>query len=186
MAIKTINENDYIKDSRADINDNFAELDTLKAPLASPALTGTPTAPTPDPGDDSTKIATTEYVQDALSGATPIPISDSEIEDLWEGVDPVDPGGGGGGGYIIKFGRLTTTAQINSGGDAFYDCDFDSPMPDTNYSVFNSIVNNHSGSSNARLMVLDTDKTVNGFKMRIYASGNIASGNEFDWMAIHL
>ena len=37
--------------------------DTEKAPLASPAFTGTPTAPTPSAGDDSTKIATTAYVQ---------------------------------------------------------------------------------------------------------------------------
>ena len=33
-----------------------------KAPLESPALTGTPTAPTPNSADNSTKIATTEYV----------------------------------------------------------------------------------------------------------------------------
>ena len=32
------------------------------APLASPALTGTPTAPTPAAGDNSTKIATTAFV----------------------------------------------------------------------------------------------------------------------------
>ncbi len=38
----------------------------LRAPLASPALTGTPLAPTPSIGDDSTKIATTEFVQDAV------------------------------------------------------------------------------------------------------------------------
>lgn len=38
----------------------------LKAPLASPALTGNPTAPTPALNDNSTKIATTEYV-DRLS-----------------------------------------------------------------------------------------------------------------------
>lgn len=37
----------------------------LKAPLASPALTGTPTAPTPAAGDNSTKIATTAYVDNA-------------------------------------------------------------------------------------------------------------------------
>jgi hypothetical protein len=36
--------------------------------LASPALTGTPTAPTPSNGDNSTKIATTAYVQNSLSG----------------------------------------------------------------------------------------------------------------------
>lgn len=38
------------------------------APLASPALTGTPTAPTAAPGTDTTQIATTEFVQDAISG----------------------------------------------------------------------------------------------------------------------
>lgn len=36
------------------------------APLASPAFTGTPTAPTPTAGDDSTKVATTAFVQGAL------------------------------------------------------------------------------------------------------------------------
>lgn len=43
-----------------------------KADLASPALTGTPTAPTPTAGDDSTKIATTEFVNNylPLSGGT--------------------------------------------------------------------------------------------------------------------
>lgn len=38
-----------------------------KAPLASPALTGNPTAPTQSTGDDSTKIATTEYVNDEIA-----------------------------------------------------------------------------------------------------------------------
>lgn len=41
----------------------------LKADIASPTFTGTPTAPTPGVGDDSTKLATTEYVIDAI-GAT--------------------------------------------------------------------------------------------------------------------
>jgi hypothetical protein len=36
---------------------------TGAAPLASPALTGTPTAPTPSTSDNSTKVATTAYVQ---------------------------------------------------------------------------------------------------------------------------
>lgn len=44
-----------------------ASLDNY-APLASPTLTGTPTAPTPTVGDNSTNIATTEFVQTAISG----------------------------------------------------------------------------------------------------------------------
>lgn len=39
----------------------------LKAPLASPALTGTPTTPTPAKTDNSTKIASTAFVQTLLS-----------------------------------------------------------------------------------------------------------------------
>ena len=39
----------------------------LKAPLASPAFSGTPTAPTPAADDSSQKIATTEFVQEAVS-----------------------------------------------------------------------------------------------------------------------
>lgn len=42
----------------------------LKAPLASPAFTGTPTAPTASPGDVSTKLATTEFVSLIASSLT--------------------------------------------------------------------------------------------------------------------
>jgi hypothetical protein len=40
----------------------------LKAPLASPSLTGTPTAPTATVGTNTTQIATTEFVQSAMVG----------------------------------------------------------------------------------------------------------------------
>lgn len=45
------------------------ELD-LKAPLASPALTGIPTAPTAATGTSTTQVATTAFVQDAISNAS--------------------------------------------------------------------------------------------------------------------
>ncbi len=48
--------------------DHVHPTDTTRAPLASPALTGTPTAPTPSAGDNSTKLATTAYL-DRLLGA---------------------------------------------------------------------------------------------------------------------
>lgn len=46
------------------VNNNLA----LKAPIANPTLTGTAQAPTPAPGDSSTKIATTEFVQQTVAG----------------------------------------------------------------------------------------------------------------------
>lgn len=42
---------------------------SLFAKLVSPAFTGTPTAPTQSPADNSTAIATTEYVDDAVAAA---------------------------------------------------------------------------------------------------------------------
>lgn len=52
--------------------DTLAEIATelgLKAPLASPALTGTPTTPTASAGTNNTQIASTAYVDTAVSAA---------------------------------------------------------------------------------------------------------------------
>ena len=55
----------------AEIQTNIANLQTLSATLASPALTGDPTAPTQANADNSTNIATTAYVTDALVNGVP-------------------------------------------------------------------------------------------------------------------
>jgi hypothetical protein len=47
------------------------DLEDRKADLASPALTGTPTAPTPTVGDNSTKVATTAFVNTEISNDRP-------------------------------------------------------------------------------------------------------------------
>lgn len=47
-----------------------AAADALLAPLASPALTGTPTAPTQSAGNNSTRIATTAYADAAVAVET--------------------------------------------------------------------------------------------------------------------
>jgi hypothetical protein len=70
MAISTIASTDNGAVSLVKINDNFTDLDTTKADLASPALTGNPTAPTQSASDNSTKLATTEYVETAVISAT--------------------------------------------------------------------------------------------------------------------
>ena len=48
------------------ISTNTADI-LLKAPIASPAFTGVPTAPTPSTSDNSTQLATTAYVKANLS-----------------------------------------------------------------------------------------------------------------------
>lgn len=55
------------------ITDAIASI-ALKADLASPALTGTPTAPTATAGTNTTQIATTAFVTTAVSGSSGIPV----------------------------------------------------------------------------------------------------------------
>jgi len=76
MAITTIQGTDLPSDSRIVINDNFSDLDTTKADLASPTFTGTPTLPTgtvavtQTAGYNSTKLATTAYADIAAATVT--------------------------------------------------------------------------------------------------------------------
>lgn len=71
--LDTLRENVIDLDQRkAEANDvyNKTEVDTAlegKAPLASPALTGNPTAPTQAAGNNSTRIATTAFVRGELN-----------------------------------------------------------------------------------------------------------------------
>lgn len=51
---------------------NIATAIATKADLASPSLTGSPTAPTQSSGDSSTKLATTAFVAAALSAIYPV------------------------------------------------------------------------------------------------------------------
>ena len=50
--------------------DHVHPTDTSRAPLASPALTGTPTAPTAAAGTNTTQIATTAFVTSAIATAS--------------------------------------------------------------------------------------------------------------------
>ena len=52
--------------SQSDLNTALG----LKAPLASPAFTGTPTAPTPATSDNSTTVATTAFVKASINPTT--------------------------------------------------------------------------------------------------------------------
>jgi hypothetical protein len=56
--------------------DHVHPTDTSRAPLASPALTGTPTAPTPANGTNTTQIATTAFVRATRLDQLAAPASD--------------------------------------------------------------------------------------------------------------
>lgn len=95
---------------------------------ASPALTGSPTAPTPTSGDNSTKLATTAFVQAALSGS----------------------GGGmtllatvnASNSATVSFGSTYLTSSYNA-----YKIVIDSLLPVTNSVNFELQVSNDGGST---------------------------------------
>ena len=98
------------------LNRLVTQINTKFAPLNSPELTGAPTAPTPTAGDDSTKIATTEFVQDAIdsSGAVVNAISDSTIANAWNNIDPTSdaPGISYSGMTAAQAAAGTSTANM--------------------------------------------------------------------------
>lgn len=55
--------------------DHIHPTDTSRAPLGSPALTGTPTAPTATPGTNTTQIATTAFVEAAIPTIQPATVA---------------------------------------------------------------------------------------------------------------
>jgi len=85
MAITTILGTDLPSDSRTVINDNFTDLDTTKADLASPTFTGTPTLPTgttavtQSASDNSTAVATTAYADAGVAAATQTVFDTTEV-----------------------------------------------------------------------------------------------------------
>ena len=68
-ALDTLNELAAALGDDANFSTTVTNNLALKAPLASPSLTGTPTAPTATTGNNTTQIATTAFVQSAISGA---------------------------------------------------------------------------------------------------------------------
>lgn len=73
-----------------------------KAPLASPALTGTPTAPTPSAGDNDTSIATTAYVQTEIVG----------VQDLFIPASAMWPRVTGGCGVLTQYEMATSLFNV--------------------------------------------------------------------------
>lgn len=91
----------------------------LKAPLASPALTGTPTAPTAAAGTNTTQIATTAFVTDGLaakaSTANPALTGQASITGTVPGYMMVESDASNSQGQVYQNGSiLTLQADANN------------------------------------------------------------------------
>lgn len=110
-----------------------------KAPLASPALTGTPTAPTATAGTNTTQIATTAFVLQATGGTWVVNDSRAKTALNASGAAPI---------YAcrawVNFNGTTTPPTIRASGNVSsvtingtgnYTVNFTTAMPDANYST---------------------------------------------------
>lgn len=97
--------------------DTVSEL-ALRAPLASPAFTGNPTAPTPSANDNDTSIATTAYVQTELLARVQTVATFADLATLtgFAGqtvfVNGVAAEGYGAGNFTLKTGSVATVNGI--------------------------------------------------------------------------
>jgi hypothetical protein len=73
---------------KADLADTQTVLD-LKAPLASPAFTGAPSAPTPATGANTTQLATTAFVRTEITGLTKSNVGLSAVDNTADSAKPV-------------------------------------------------------------------------------------------------
>ena len=106
-----INNSDYVPildQSEGDINliNKKVRISTLHeflAPLDTPVLTGTPFSTTPPPGNNSTRIATTEFVQTELSQSL-------TLNSLTDVTNPTTPTAG----QILIYDDLSGTFVVKS------------------------------------------------------------------------
>lgn len=83
----------------------------LKANIESPALTGSPTAPTQSQGDNSTKLATTEYVDTAVGAGGDTPsYQDVLSQNNTSNVDAIHTFGTAVGTYGAAFSTESTSS----------------------------------------------------------------------------
>jgi hypothetical protein len=150
--------------SSANINGHLEGIDDeflLTAPLASPALTGTPTAPTATSGTNTTQIATTAFVTTAVAGA-------GGISSVSEDTDPTLGGDLKVGGFAItSTSNGDVTIDPNGTGDVVVGADL---MPDAN-------ATHYIGDENTRFISAYTN--VNGaiqFKAKNDQGASISKG----------
>ena len=108
-------------DAATQFLDALKALLALRAPLASPEFTGTPTAPTPSEGDDSTRIATTAFVaahapgymigEEKVLAYVPDPLPSGWLEENGAEVSRTV--------YSILFGKIGTTYGAGDGSTTF-------------------------------------------------------------------
>lgn len=138
----------------------WGKLKSHFAPLASPALTGTPTAPTAATGTSNTQIATTQFVADAINNNQSYKSGDTFSSRTWRAMGRSI--NSGKGIYCwIDFGKPITAsgATFSIGSiNAYYYNEATTP-------TFAKTVSSVTISGNELLFFLDTTNTLTAGKV---------------------
>jgi hypothetical protein len=134
--------------------DHIHPTDTTRAPLASPALTGTPTAPTATGGTNTTQIATTAFVTAA------IPTNNVKA---WVNFN-------GTGTVAIRASANVSSITDNGTGD--YTVNFTTAMTDANYAM-SGFAGDTGFTVGVTLSSWGTyTQTTSAFRLKVYYSLN--------------
>ena len=139
----------------------------LKAPLASPALTGVPTAPTAAAGTDTTQIASTAYVVDEipnqLNATGTAPIFACRV---WGLIDASS-----GTPTLLGDGNVSSVTDLGIGR---YRITFSTAMPSANYAVIGSAkdVDNSDTAQADRTIFLPYSLSTTSFHVVVTEASN--------------
>jgi hypothetical protein len=127
-TLDTLNELAAALNDDANFASTIASELALKAPLASPTLTGTPLAPTAASGTNTTQIATTEFVQTELNAFSStfeaLPdqtnqagkyLTTDGTNASWDTVDALPSQTGNDGKYLTTDGTTASWVEVQSG-----------------------------------------------------------------------
>ena len=130
----TTTASDTTTGSLVKVGDNGTDQFPLLAPLASPSLTGTPTAPTATASDSSTQIATTAFVNSevgtANSALVKTALNASGTAPIYACRAWVNFNGTG----TVAINSSGNVSSITDNGTGDYTINFTTSMPDINYS----------------------------------------------------
>ena len=183
-------------DVQAAIASNTAAV-LLRAPIASPTLTGTPAAPTPSTGDNSTKIATTAFVQGekaspALTGTPTAPTASAGTDTTQIATTAfvqaaqtiIAAGSFDGTGTPAWNYRNGFGATITDNGTGDYTVAFDAAEADANYVVQVTAESPGAGGSN-RYWVMPYSLTTSGFGIRTASVTGVATDLDGIHVTVH-
>ena len=176
------------------------------APINSPAFTGNPTAPTQAKTDNSTKLATTAYVQAVVEDYATLNDLATELEDY----ATLNDLSTGLAGYLpLSGGTMTGPLVLSDGGTALSDakvaCGSVTNIPATSGAIYGSVVTfptpfatapivtctmtgmSSGGVDNpSKIQIYTNNVSATGFTVRIYNSGTATYTLAVHWIAVQL